>query len=109
MAENLKKDSAAGGMRIESAVFTDVDFSSGSTATLDMPNMRRIEGPEDVQADAYGSGDSDSGEGRVVTPTGVSGRSVTLHEYVTGGSGGSAFNDGSTMDVDHVQVKARGY
>jgi len=108
MADNLHKSRASGGIRVETREFTDVDFSTGSTATVDMDNMRQIL-PNSVQASAYGSGDTDSGEGRVVTPESQSGRSVTLHEFVTGGSGGAALNDGSTSDVDHVKVMARGY
>lgn len=108
MADNLHAEAAEGGLRMESASFTNVDFSTGSTATVTVGPLRRIENPEDVSADAFGTGDSDSNEGRVVTPTGVSGADVTLHEYIGGGAG-SALDDGSTMDVDHVQVLARGY
>lgn len=108
MAENLHVARNEGGFRMASDSFTDVDFSSGSTATVNMDGLKRIESAEDVSAQAQGSGDSDSNEGRAIVAESVSGRQVTLHEYVGGGAG-AALDDGTTMDVDHVRVLARGY
>lgn len=93
---------------------TDVDFSSGTSgeATVTVPELRHIEGAVDVSVQAYGSGDSESGQGFVARATGVGEDSngvpqVTVRLYQSSGSA-APMADASVADVDHVVVRATG-
>lgn len=108
MAENLQRSSAVGGLRSVTQEFNNLDFSGDSEVTVTLSELRRIESIADVQASAYGTGDSNANEGRVVVPISVSGNDVTLHAY-QGGGAGAPLDDDTQSDVDHVVVKARGY
>lgn len=87
---------------------TNVDFSTGASASVTIPELRSIENVEDVSAQAYGTGDADANEGYAVRCTAVSGNSVTLHAY-QGGGAGAPLDDAAVADVDHVLITARGY
>lgn len=96
-----------GGLKTVTAEFTDVDFSDGAEADVDISDLRHIGSVADVKVQGYGTGDDDADEGRVIVPVAVSGSTVTLHAYVGGGSG-DPLDDDSESDVDHVLVEATG-
>lgn len=85
----------------------DLDFSDDSEVDVTISDLRHIDSIADVRAQAYGTGDSDSDEGRIVVPVDVDGNVVTLHAYYGGGSD-SALDDDTTSDVDHVLIEATG-
>lgn len=96
-----------GGRRTVTAEFNGLDFSGDSEVDVTVSDLKQIDSIADVQAQAYGTGDTDSGEGRVVVPVAVSGNTVTLHAYYGGGAG-AALDDDTTDDIDHVLVRASG-
>lgn len=113
MAENLSIGNQEGGFRTVSHHATDLDFSGDSEVSVTIDELRHVEGVESVQATAYGSGDSNGNEGRVVAAVDVNPSAgdtnvVVLHAY-QGGGAGSPLDDDTAGDVDHVLIKARGY
>ncbi len=109
MAVNTK----VGGKRTVSTTVTGVDLDASGEATLDVPELRHIENPEDVTVNAYGDSDTTSDEGRHVVVTSVGSAAdgttqVTIHSYIGGGTGAALDDDLDDTVLDEVQITARG-
>lgn len=92
---------------------SDVSFDANAEATVTLPGPRELDGPEDVVAQGYGTGDTDADNGFAVRVKSVGEDAngttqVTLHAY-QGGGAGAPFDDYSGSDIDHVVVQAEGF
>jgi len=103
----LNTQVSTGGRRTVRVEENDLDFSGDSEVDVTIGELRHIDSIADVSAQAYGTGDANTNEGRVVVPVAVSGNTVTLHAYYGGGAG-AALDDDTTADVDHVLIEATG-
>jgi hypothetical protein len=114
MAINSK---ALNSSRTVTTEVTDIDFSGGTAgeATVTVPELRHVEGPERVHVQAYGSGDADANQGFVArcTSVGENGSGVTqltirLYQGDAGPTTASPLQDAGVADVDHLYVRATG-